>query len=123
MGQADIMGRYKLSETYTPSYFEGSVAVMALKRLQEQREVDGRAWFLTASFHSPHPPMVPAAKHLSKYWDRRNELLIPPSLNDDLHNSAYNTASNKLPGIKDPNNIQEWTGEFLFGSYKFSVES
>jgi arylsulfatase A-like enzyme len=109
IGQANIMGRYKLSERYTPTYFEGSLAVKALRRLQRQRSVDGRAWFLTASFHSPHPPMVPAWKHLSKYWDSRNELFIPPSLNDPMDNSAYTTITEQLPRYKDPSNIQEWT--------------
>jgi hypothetical protein len=109
IGQANILGRYKLSANYTPTYFEGSVAVKALERLQEQRRVDGKAWFLTASFHSPHPPMVPAWKYLSKYWSVRSELFVPPSLNDDLENSAYTTITEQLPRYGDPTNIQEWT--------------
>ena len=67
-GQSRVMGPYKLSEAFTPSHFEGSVAVKALARLREQRQKEGKAWFLTASFHSPHAPFVPAWKHLQRYW-------------------------------------------------------
>jgi arylsulfatase A-like enzyme len=109
IGQPNIMGPYKLSEKYTPSYFEGSVAVKALRRLREQRRAQGIPWFLTASFHSPHPPMVPAWKHLSKYWNNKSKLYVPASLNDDLKNSAYKTITDILPKYGEPALVQEWT--------------
>jgi len=103
------MGSYKLSEDFTPSHFEGSISVKALERLREQRRIDNRAWFLTVSFHSPHPPMVPAWKHLRKYWDNRSKLFTPPSINDDLSNSAYNSMAEKVPGYGEVDKVREWS--------------
>ncbi|KAL3911164.1 MAG: hypothetical protein SGILL_007390 [Bacillariaceae sp.] len=109
MGQPNIMGPYKLSEKYTPSHFEGDVAVKALRRLREQRRAQGTPFFLTASFHSPHPPMVPAWKHLRKYWDNKSRLYVPASLNDNLKNSAYTTITAQLPKYGEPAIVQEWS--------------
>lgn len=109
LGQPNVMGRYKLSEDFTPSHFEGSVAVKALYRLRQQRRDDGRAWFLTASFHSPHAPFVAAWKHLQKYWENRDQLLVPISLNDSMDDSAYKPVTDDLPRYSDEASIQEWT--------------
>ncbi|KAG7349089.1 sulfatase [Nitzschia inconspicua] len=107
--EPNIMGRYKLSEYFTPSFFEGSVAVKALNRLRQQRRGGGKPWFLTASFHSPHAPFVPAWNHLEKYWENRFQLLVPPSLNDNMNASAYRPITKKIPLYGDPVMVQEWT--------------
>jgi arylsulfatase A-like enzyme len=107
--QSRVMGRYKLSEAYTPSHFEGSLAVKALARLRGQRRKEGRAWFLTASFHNPHPPFVPAWKHLQRYWNNRTQLLLPMTLYDDMDNSAYQRKVSDFLRDVNPFRVQEWT--------------
>lgn len=110
-GQSNAMGRYELSEDYTPTFFEGTPAVKALFRLREQRRTKGTAWFLTASFHSPHGPFIPAWKYLEKYWDNRSQLLIPPSLTDNMDDSAYK-GKNVLPGKANERMVQEWSATY-----------
>jgi hypothetical protein len=91
--QPNVVGRYALSEDYTPSHFTGHLANEALNRLVNQSD----PWFLTVSFHNPHPPMVPAWKYLEYYWNNRDQLFLSPNMNDDLSNSAYGNIVNKIP--------------------------
>jgi hypothetical protein len=91
--QPNVAGQFALSEDYTPSHFTGQVANAAIQRLTNQTD----PWFVTVSFHNPHPPMVPASKHLEYYWNNRQDLFLSPNMNDDLSNSAYTNIVNKIP--------------------------
>jgi hypothetical protein len=91
--QPNILGQYALSEDYTPSHFTGQLANEALKRFVNQSD----PWFLTVSFHNPHPPMVPAWKYLEYYWNKRDKLFLSPNMNDDLSNSAYGNIIDQIP--------------------------
>ena len=108
--QSNVVGLYALSESYTPSFFVGDVAVKALERLVSKD--DDQPWFLTASFHSPHPPMVPSWRHLQYYWDRRNDIRLPPNMDDPMINSAYRTITEQIPAYSDPEKVKEWTAAY-----------
>lgn len=56
VGQPSVMGVSSLSTDYTNTHFTGDIATRAITRLKQQSD----PWFLTVSFHSPHPPFVPA---------------------------------------------------------------
>lgn len=105
--QSNLMGIYSLTEEEgTPTHFTGDIAIRALHRLKAQPE----PWFLTVSFHHPHPPFIaPFGKNLAKYWDNREFLYVPESLNDPMDNTAYSVITDEFPGYKDPSKIQEWT--------------
>jgi hypothetical protein len=103
--QPNVLGRYSLDGNYTPSHFTGTIAVTALQRLLSQSD----PWLMTVSFHSPHPPMVPASAHLDKYWNNRDLLFVSPSIGDEGENSAYGGTSNLIPDYTDPVKVQEWT--------------
>jgi arylsulfatase A-like enzyme len=103
--QPNILGVYSLPDDCTPTHFTGDVAVRALRRLKQSSD----PWFLTVSFHNPHPPFVtPWEDRLEKYWLNRHKLFVPPSINDPMDNSAYKTITKELPGYGDPTKIQEW---------------
>mmetsp|Transcript_9996 Transcript_9996/g.11096 ORF Transcript_9996/g.11096 Transcript_9996/m.11096 type:complete len:1027 (+) Transcript_9996:680-3760(+) len=134
--QSNIMGRYGLSELYTPSYFTGLLSSRAIQRLlktqqqekaqqpparnrpflHEQKDERGqqqeepKPWFLTVSFHSPHPPYVPAWKHLQKYWEHRDELFVSPSFYNqtEMENSDYKRITTQIPEYGNVTYIREW---------------
>lgn len=115
--QPNIVGRYKLSANYTPSFFNFDVAFKALDRLLTEQETnddddDKTPFFLTVSFHNPHPPMVPAWEHLEYYWNNRYDLLVPPSINDTMANADYGRASRTMPRYADPEAVREWTATY-----------
>jgi hypothetical protein len=56
IGQPNEMGLFSLATEYTSTYFTGDIAMRALERLKNQTS----PWLLTVSFHSPHPPFIPA---------------------------------------------------------------
>lgn len=104
--QPNILGEFSLNENYTPSHFTANVA---LKALQDRLLPQSDPWFVTVSFHHPHPPMVPATKHLAYYWNNRQQLYVPESLNDDMTNSAYGRITTQIPEYGEAESIQEWT--------------
>ncbi|KAL3906173.1 MAG: hypothetical protein SGILL_009379 [Bacillariaceae sp.] len=105
--QPNVMGIFALKEEEgTPTHFTGDIAIRSLRRLRAEPD----PWFLTVSFHHPHPPFVaPYGPYLSKYWENRANLHIPISLYDPMDNSAYSIITKQLPQYKDPVKIQEWT--------------
>jgi arylsulfatase A-like enzyme len=105
--EPNIIGIFSLKEEEgTPTHFTGDIAIRALKRLK----AESNPWFLTVSFHNPHPPFVaPYSDYFGKYWENRANLHIPVSLHDPMNNSAYSIVTNQLPQYKDPVKIQEWT--------------
>lgn len=106
--QPNICGNYSLSEDFTPSHFNGIIALKALNRLV----AGDLPFFLTVSFHNPHPPMVPAWKHLEYYWENRQDLFIPESIDDRGENSDYGSAANTLPKYGNATIVQEWTATY-----------
>ncbi|KAG7354075.1 sulfatase [Nitzschia inconspicua] len=104
--QPNLMGIFSLSEEESPTHFTGDIAIRALDRLKAQPE----PWFLTVSFHHPHPPFIaPYGTYLDKYWSNRELLHVSESLNDSMDDSAYSVITDQLPGYGDPAKIQEWT--------------
>jgi arylsulfatase A-like enzyme len=103
--QPNVVGEFALSDDYTPSHFTAHVANEALLRLKQQSD----PWFLTVSFHNPHPPMIPASKHLEYYWSNRESLFVSPNMIDDLSNSAYGNIVDKIPDYQDEEKVKEWT--------------
>jgi hypothetical protein len=91
--QPNVAGQFALSDEFTPSHFTAQVANQAIQRLVSQSD----PWFLTVSFHNPHPPMVAASKYLDNYWNSRDQLFLSPNMNDDLSNSAYGNIVGKIP--------------------------
>ena len=113
--QPNVAGRYSLSSNYTPSYFNGDIAVKALQRLLTNNNNDDNAnhpFFLTVSFHHPHAPMVAAVEHLQYYWNNRDTLFVTPSITDTLENSAYSSWSDKMPIYSNAEAVQEWTAVY-----------
>ena len=109
--QDSLIGRFRLGEQYTPTFFTADVAIKSLRRLLEQ----DKPFFLTVSFHHPHPPMLAPTEYLDYYWDRRDELLVPPSITDKMENSAYKLNLNKYLLEHNYNNsefVQEWTAAY-----------
>jgi arylsulfatase A-like enzyme len=105
-GESNLKGVYGLSEKYTPTHFTGDIGRRALKRLMDQP----KPWFLTLSFKNPHPPFVtPWFPYMEWYWQNRDTLFVPPSINDEhMENSAYRSMKEKLPGYGDPIKVKEW---------------
>jgi arylsulfatase A-like enzyme len=105
--QPSLMGIFSLTEEEgTPTQFTGDIAIRALHRLKAESE----PWFLTVSFNHPHPPFIaPYSNYLAKYWENRDQLHVPESLNDPMDNSAYDVVTIDFPEYKDPAKIQEWT--------------
>lgn len=103
-GQPNVCGVSSLSEDFTTSHFTGDVSMKALDRLLAQE--DEQPFFLTVSFHNPHPPMIPAQKHVDYYWERRENLFVSPSINDPMDNSDYGKG---LPQYQNKTKVQEWT--------------
>jgi len=70
-------------------------------------------WFLTVSFHSPHPPMIPSWKHLEKYWLHQHALFTPlnKNMNTDEHMSdtSYSAITDRIPEYANDELIKEWT--------------
>lgn len=48
---------------------------------------------------SPHPPYIPAWKHLQKYWEHRSELFVSPSFYNqtEMDNSDYKRITTQIP--------------------------
>ena len=105
-GESNLKGVYGLSEKYTPTHFTGDIGRRALERLMDQP----KPWFLTLSFKNPHPPFVtPWFPYMEWYWQNRDALFVPPSINDEhMKNSAYKSMKEKLPGYGDPIKVKEW---------------
>lgn len=103
--QPNVIGEDDLGEKYTPSGMNGFIGVQALGRLCQQ----DNPFFLTISFHNPHAPMVASKKYFDYYFENRKELLIPPSILDELENSGYDSDSKMIKkGIQDPDKLREW---------------
>jgi hypothetical protein len=104
--QPNLKGWFSFSERYTPMHLNGEVAVMALDRLAQQND----PFILTASFHNPHAPMIPALEYLNHYWDDRDNLFVSPSISDSGNNSAYFPENSLISwGYSDPDKVKEWT--------------
>ncbi|KAG7358122.1 phosphonate monoester hydrolase [Nitzschia inconspicua] len=107
VGQPNVLGMSALDEGFTPSFFTGDITKKAIQRLQQHSD----PWFVTASFHSPHPPFVASWKNLEKYWTNQEKLFVPRNLNTDGHmdKSAYDTITEQIPEYGDVEKLQEWT--------------
>jgi arylsulfatase A-like enzyme len=106
--QPNVCGNYSLPGNFTPSHFNGDIAVKALNRLL----ANDQPFFLTVSFHNPHPPMVPAWKHLEYYWKNRDAMFVPPSIDDKLENADYGQASDVMPKYANETVVKEWTAVY-----------
>jgi arylsulfatase A-like enzyme len=106
-GQSNVLGVNKLDANYTNSFFIADMAGRALERLVA--DADQVPFFLTVSFHNPHPPMVPAARHWEPYRQEQDRLFVSHNLYDDMLNADYNHISSVEPKYKDRHLIQEWT--------------
>lgn len=103
--QPNVLGENKLDANYTNTFFIADMALKALDRLLDGPD----PFFMTVSFHNPHPPMTPATKHYEFYRQRKESLFVSHNLYDDLINTDYGSISSVEPKYKDRNNIQEWT--------------
>lgn len=83
-GEQDTCGRDSVSASYTVTAINGQEARLALERLS----TSPTPWSLTANFNAPHPPMVTSSEYLERYYDRRDELLVQPSIDDPMVDSA-----------------------------------
>jgi arylsulfatase A-like enzyme len=104
-GQAGVLGVNKLGANYTNSRFIYDTSFRALQRLKR----GNKPFFLTVSFHNPHPPMVPASQHVQYYKQRQNQLFVSHNLYDDVKNADYGRIVTKEPKYGNRTNIQEWT--------------
>lgn len=93
IGQSDTVGYYPNSNDYpgvltskhTPTYFTAELVKKSIKRLQkqQQRSETAEPWFVTASFHSPHPPFTTTWEYVKKYLPERRRILIQPNMIKD----------------------------------------
>ena len=108
-----VQGNGSLSTNYTPTFFTADIVTKALERLQ--REETQRPWFVTASFHSPHPPYVASWEYAEKYWNERDRILIPHTLAGSLDPelpAAYRRMTS-TDAYQDPAKVQEWTAVYM----------
>lgn len=64
----------------------GDMAIRALDRLSTDDDVP---FLLSIHFDAPHPGFVVSQEYMDYYWKHRDQLYIPPSISDDMGNSAY----------------------------------
>jgi len=103
--QPNVMGEDNLTESYTPTGMNGYIALQSLGRLIQEDD----PFFLTVSFHNPHAPMVASKKYYDYYYDNRENLMIPPSILDEMENSGYGSDSKLIAAdYNDPDKVREW---------------
>ena len=85
----ETMGRDTLPTNYTSTGVLGQMAIKALRRLAREYNQRQQPFSLSVHFNAPHPPMVATYEFMNYYYNNRNELLVPPSIDDDVSNSFY----------------------------------
>jgi hypothetical protein len=85
----------------------GRLAVQALERLGTKSKSADAPFVLTASFSSPHPPMISTQEYIDYYWNQRDQLFIPPSNDDLLLNSAFKPLQSKADNYEKDAWLQE----------------
>jgi arylsulfatase A-like enzyme len=103
------MGNYSLSQEYTASYLNHDIAMRALNRLAAKDE----PFFLTISYHHPHPPYMAPSEYLDYYWNQRDQLFLPPTAGIPPYDSGYYRSRELQDLIKagycSRGRIREWT--------------
>lgn len=108
--EGSIVGKDSLPANYSITATVAIAAMLSLERLAQ-----GNSPFsLTVSFVSPHPPTVVASPYFDYYNNSREQLLVPPSINDTMNNSAYVSANQRLtkPQWGDPEKVPGWTATY-----------
>jgi arylsulfatase A-like enzyme len=101
-------GRGTLPANLSMTGVIGQMALLALERLGKRSKGADAPFVLTVSFGSPHPPLVSSTEYINYYWNNQSKLLVPPSIDDPLSNSAYKSLQkrgknnyNKGPWIQE----------------------
>lgn len=125
--QSNQMGMYALGHEHTSTYYTGDIAGKALTRLLKEQDLQRASslsgktplvdpWFVTVSFHSPHPPMIPPWKYLKNYWLNQKDLFSPKNKNmnndDHMSDTSYRAITDKIPEYGDERMILEWTAVY-----------
>ncbi|MBM4153072.1 MAG: DUF229 domain-containing protein, partial [Kiritimatiellaceae bacterium] len=101
--QPDQVGRDTLPANRSSSYFEGTAALSAIDRLA----TNAKPFALTASFHSPHAPMVATGVYYDYYKGLESPMLLPPSLSgSDLANAGY--TKHVDADFQNATKVKEW---------------
>jgi arylsulfatase A-like enzyme len=107
------IGNYTLGKQFTASFLNHDVALRALTRLAAQ----DTPFFLTVSYHHPHPPFMAPFEYLSYYWDRRDELFTSPTVGIPLDDTTSYYSSKHQQKLQDAGycvaeNNKEWTAVY-----------
>ena len=104
--QNDQHGMNRLHHSLSCTAQQTSDALEALERLAK----GDKPFSLHLSLHSPHPPMIPTKKYYDMY--NPDNLETPPSLNDDMRNSAYSPNSKLSEGYSNPDYVRRWLANY-----------
>ena len=89
-GQPDYHGELLMPLKYTMTSYEGDQVIEAIKRAK----ISGKPFSITCSFGFPHAPMLPTKPYYGMY--PVNKMPVSPSIFDDMKNSPYMNANNRL---------------------------
>lgn len=117
-----MAGLESLPANYTPTAVLGQMALRALDQLADSYERTQVPFSLQCHFGAPHPPKVALPEFAQYYLDRVDTLRLPPSIKDDLKNSAYapkTKLKKEKPGtahvspFSDPSKVAELTALYF----------
>jgi arylsulfatase A-like enzyme len=113
-----VAGLESLPANYTPTAVLGQMALRALDRLADSYESTQVPFSLQCHFGAPHPPKVALPDFAQYYLDRADTLRVPPSIGDELKNSAYGRATARKKRkerdnpFRDPAKVAELTAVY-----------
>jgi arylsulfatase A-like enzyme len=109
-----VAGLESLPANYTITAVLGQISLKALDGLMDSYESTQTPFSLQFHFGAPHPPKVALPEFAQYYLDRMSTLRVPPSIGDEMKNSAYANANERkrMGGIldypfNDPDRIAE----------------
>jgi len=113
----EVMGRDALPTNYTSTGVLGQMGLKALDRMIARYEQDRNPFALSVHFNAPHPPMVATYDFFDYYFDNRDQLYTPASIDDDMSNSFYWDAGGRKQienggGFNRPTFMKEMTAAY-----------
>ena len=98
--QNDTHGELMIPREHSLTAFQAKETIEAIERLKE------KPFSITCSFNFPHPPILPTAPYYNMY--PAEDIEPPVSLMDDMTNSPYQSASERLERTEyaDPERIK-----------------
>ena len=100
------IGLDTLPANYSITVYTATMGIKAIQRLAQ----GSKPWALTVSFEQPHPPYIAFEDYASYYLDRKDQLFIPPNIDDIFDIPAFAEKQRKAwkRGFNNRAKLRSW---------------